>query len=300
MTTAVVINDLTKTYGSHAGITNLTMSIEKGEVMGFLGANGAGKTTTLRCLVGLLRPTTGSVAINGRDPVNQHDQVMPDVGYLPGELRLYNELTGRQHLSLLANIQKVSTNRSDELCERFGLSQRDLSRPIRDYSRGMKQKVGLVQALQHEPSVLFLDEPTEGLDPLVQEQFFALLRELSSNGATVLLSSHVMSEVERACHRVAVLRQSKLVTVDDVDTLKGARARHIRCRFPDAFDTTTVQLPASWDVHWNATSLALELPPDQCTEALRLLLQYPVIDVIVEEAGLDEALLSLYAKEHQQ
>jgi ABC-2 type transport system ATP-binding protein len=300
MTTAIAIQQLTKTYGDHAGIADLTLDIEQGEVMGFLGANGAGKTTTLRCLVGLLRPSSGSIRVKGLDPNTQHNELMSQVGYLPGELRLYSELTGAQHLMLLGKLQRVDFARGNELCERLGLSPKDLNRPIREYSRGMKQKIGLVQALQHDPAVLFLDEPTEGLDPLVQEEFFALLRELSGRGATVLLSSHVMSEVERACHRVAVLRQSQLVTVDTVETLKNARGRHIRCRFPAAFDRSALRLSDSWQTRWNDSTLSLDLPPNETADALRTLLQHPVEDVTVEEAGLDEALISLYAKDRQQ
>lgn len=300
MTTAVAIKRLTKTYGIHVGISDLTLNIEQGEVMGFLGANGAGKTTTLRCLVGLLRPSSGSIHVRGLNPSTQHNELMSQVGYLPGELRLYNELTGYQQLSLLGKLQRADSTKRKQLCERLGLSQKDLKRPIREYSRGMKQKVGLVQALQHDPSVLFLDEPTEGLDPLVQEEFFALLLELSDRGATVLLSSHVMSEVERACHRVAVLRQSALVTVDAVEALKSARGRHIRCRFAADFDRSALQIPTSWEVQWKANTLTVDLPSDQTTDALRTLLQHSIEDVIVEEAGLDEALISLYAKDRNQ
>lgn len=301
MNGSVVISNLTKMYGKHAGISDLSLEIQPGEVMGFLGANGAGKTTTLRCLVGLLKPTSGSISINGYDPGTQHKQLMDHVGYLPGELRLYDELTGRQHLTLLTSLQlHNSSDRSNELCERLGLSQRDLNRPVRDYSRGMKQKIGLVQALQHDPSVLFLDEPTEGLDPLVQEQFFSILEEQASKNVTVLLSSHVMSEVERACHRVAIVRRAKLVTVDDISALKSARARHIRCRFQQRPPSDALDLAPAWNPVWNDHTLSLDVPAKESTAALRKLLEYQIEDVIVEEAGLDEALIGLYGAKDDQ
>jgi ABC-2 type transport system ATP-binding protein len=248
----------------------------------------------LRCLVGLLKPTNGSVLVNGLRPLADHRQLMSHVGYLPGELRLYDELTANQHLDLLGDLQGVATPRRGELCERLGLSTNDLRRPIRDYSRGMKQKVGLVQALQHDPSVALLDEPTEGLDPLVQETFFELLQENTQRGNTVLLSSHVMSEVERACHRVAIVRSGELVTVDSVDTLRRARARHLRFRFADDFDRSTLAVPPTWNVGWQHDTMTVDLPPNEVVDALRLLLQAPVVDVTVEDAGLDETLLSYY------
>ncbi|MEU6239426.1 ATP-binding cassette domain-containing protein, partial [Kitasatospora sp. NPDC047058] len=213
---AIELRSLTKRYGRTVGIDGLDLEVGAGEVFGLLGPNGAGKTTTLRCLVGLLRPSDGDVRVLGLDPVADHRRLAPSIGYLPGELRLYPELTGRQTLDLLATLQGAPVPRQAELCARLDLSPADLGRAVGEYSRGMKQKLGLVQALQHRPALTVLDEPTEGLDPLVQEAFFELLAEETAAGRTVLLSSHVLPEVQRACGRVAIVRGGRLVTVESV------------------------------------------------------------------------------------
>jgi ABC-2 type transport system ATP-binding protein len=232
MTVVIELAALTKRYGATVGIQGLDLRVEAGEVFGFLGPNGAGKTTTIRCLVGLLSPTAGTVRVLGLDPIADHGRLTSRIGYLPGELRLYGELTGAQHLELLGALSGRPTPRREELCQRLELTARDLSRPVAQYSHGMKQKVGLVQALQHDPEVVILDEPTEGLDPLVQETFFDLVSETSEAGRAVFLSSHVLSEVQRACRRVAIVRAGRLVAVEAVAALREARARRGPAQLP--------------------------------------------------------------------
>ncbi|MFC5905872.1 ABC transporter ATP-binding protein [Streptacidiphilus monticola] len=294
-TAAVDVEELDKTYGRNVGVTGLTVRIERGEVFGFLGPNGAGKTTTLRCLVGLLRPTGGRLRVLGLDPVSQHRALAPRIGYLPGELRLYPELTGTETLRLLGDLQGAPTPRRAELCERLSLSASDLARPVREYSRGMKQKIGLVQAFQHEPELVILDEPTEGLDPLVQETFFALLDETARAGRTVLLSSHVLPEVQRACRRVAIIGAGRLVTVQAVAALREARARRVRLVLADRGGARPLGAADQWSPSWRGDEVTLLVPPDQLVGALReLLAALPVADLCVEEAGLDEAFLDLY------
>ena len=292
MAAVIELTGLTKRYGATVGVERLDLRVETGEVFGFLGPNGAGKTTTIRCMVGLLSPTAGTARVLGLDPIADHTDLTPRLGYLPGELRLYPELTGAQHLELLGALQGQPTPRRQELCQRLELSGRDLHRPVREYSHGMRQKVGLVQALQHDPELVVLDEPTEGLDPLVQETFFALVAEASAAGRTVFLSSHVLSEVQRACGRVAIVRAGRLVAVEAVATLREARARRVRIGFPDGYDHGQVLVAAHWSPTWSGNDLRLLVPPDELVPALRGLLQLPVTDVAVEEAGLDEAFLA--------
>lgn len=290
----IALRSVTKRYGRTVGVAELDLSVGAGEVFGFLGPNGAGKTTTLRCLVGLLRPTEGEVRVLGLDPVADHRRLAPALGYLPGELRLYPELTGRQTLRLLADLQGAPTPRQRELCERLDLSGPVLDRPVREYSRGMKQKLGLVQALQHDPELVVLDEPTEGLDPLVQAVFFELLAEAEAAGRTVLLSSHVLPEVQRVCRRVAIIRGGRLVTVRPVAELREARARRVRLVFADGAGARPLGAAEAWSPAWQGDRVELLVPPGELVAALRELLRLPVADLTVEEAGLDEAFLDLY------
>ncbi|MER6516574.1 ABC transporter ATP-binding protein [Streptomyces sp. NPDC001553] len=291
---AIELSGLTKMYGAVVGVEGLTLNVRAGEVFGFLGPNGAGKTTTLRCLTGLLRPTSGRALMLGLDPIADHRRVATEVGYLPGELRLYPELTGEQTLDLLSALQGVPSRRRGELCERLGLDSAILRRTVGEYSRGMKQKIGLVQALQHDPRLVVLDEPTEGLDPLVQETFFELMREAAAGGRTVLLSSHVLPEVQRACGRVAIVRDGRLVTVESVAALREARARRIRLTFGDRAGPRPLGLADQWSPQWAGDRVELLVPPSEVVAALRGLLALAVADVTVEEAGLDEAFLDLY------
>jgi ABC-2 type transport system ATP-binding protein len=220
---------LTKFYGAQRGIVDVDLAVEQGEVFGFLGPNGAGKTTTIRVLLDLIRPTSGRAFVFGIettvDPVSIHRRV----GYLPGEFTLYDKLTGGETLEYFANLRGgVDRAYQASLIERFDL---DPSRKFKEYSKGNKQKVGLVAALQHKPELLVLDEPTSGLDPLVQQTFFAVLRETVADGHTVFLSSHVLSEAEKACDRVAIIRDGRIAMVDRVDALRDLAAHQVELRF---------------------------------------------------------------------
>ncbi|MEV6202921.1 ABC transporter ATP-binding protein [Streptomyces sp. NPDC051771] len=293
---AIELDGLTKRYGPVVGITALSLAVRAGEVFGLLGPNGAGKTTTLRCLVGLLRSTGGRIRVLGLDPVADHPRLAPHLGYLPGELRFYPELTGEETLDLLTALQGSPANRRRELCARLDLSERDLRRPVLGYSRGMKQKLGLVQALQHQPRLVVMDEATEGLDPLVQETFYELVAEAAEDGRTVLLSSHILPEVQRACGRVALVREGRLVTVERVAALREARARRISVTLdPDPSGAPRSLGPADhWNPRWQGDRAELLVPPKDITTTLRQLLTLPVRDITVEEAGLTEAFLDLY------
>ncbi|MQS10792.1 ABC transporter ATP-binding protein [Streptomyces kaniharaensis] len=300
-TPMIELRSLTKRYGATVGIDRLDVTVAAGEVFGLLGPNGAGKTTTLRCLVGLLQPSEGQVRVLGLDPVADHRRLAPKFGYLPGELRLYPELTGQQTLDLLAALQGAPVPRQRELCDRLALTRADLARAVGEYSRGMKQKLGLVQSLQHRPEVVVLDEPTEGLDPLVQETFFELLAEETAAGRTVLLSSHVLPEVQRACGRVAIVRQGRLVTVRSVAELRGARARRVRLVLADGRGARPLGAAERWSPRWDGPRVELLVPPDELVPAVRTMLaELPVADLTVEEAGLDEAFLDLYRNSEER
>lgn len=221
-----------KWYGKQRGIEDVTLSIGRGEVFGYLGPNGAGKSTTIRLLVDLLRPTGGRVLVFGSDP--HRPEVRTRIGYLPGELALYPELTGGELLTYLDHLRdNGALEHAWSLCERLEL---DPSRRIGELSRGNKQKIGLIQAFMHHPELLILDEPTSGLDPLVQQEFYRMLEEARAAGATVFLSSHVLSEVERITQRVGIIREGRLV---EVAPLADLRARAVR-----RFEITLAEAPS--------------------------------------------------------
>jgi ABC-2 type transport system ATP-binding protein len=218
---------LGKRYGRVAALEDLSLRVAEGEVFGFLGPNGAGKTTTIRLLLGLLRPSAGRATVLGR-PVRAGSAAWrTGIGYLPGELALWPELTGQETLDHLAHLSGARPARRQELLERLALTADDLRRPVRTWSNGMKQKLGIVQALETDPRLLLLDEPTKGLDPLVQQVFYAILAETHGRGATIFFSSHVLPEVERVCDRVAMLRTGRLVGVESVEAARAAQRRRV-------------------------------------------------------------------------
>ena len=283
---------LTKCYGKTRGIEDLTFSVNEGEVFGFLGPNGAGKTTTIRTLLDFIRPTRGGVTIFGLDPRRDGPRVHARIGYLPGELALYERLTGERYLEDFASFRGgVPRERYASLAERLGL---DITKRIRDLSHGNKQKVGLVQAFMHRPDLLILDEPTQGLDPLVQQVFYAMLDEERNRGATVFLSSHVMPEVERVCDRVGIVREGRLATIQDVGDLKAHARRRIELHFDGpAPEAAFATVPGVLDVrsHGDELSLAVEGTMDPVIkEAAR----HTVVNVQTEEQSLEDLFLDYF------
>jgi len=224
---AIVARGLTKRFGKVTAVADLNVEVAAGQILGFLGPNGAGKTTTIRMLMGFLRPTSGQASVLGARP--GHTGVRDRIGYLPGDLRIDPGITGTQLFNWYGRLRgRHNQRRIDELTERLGL---DPSRAFGTLSKGNRQKVGIVQALCHDPQVLILDEPTTGLDPLVQREFLTLLGQLADDGAAVLFSSHVLPEVERAASRLAIIRAGRLATVSTVDDLLDQARRHLELRF---------------------------------------------------------------------
>ena len=232
MSAAIHTDRLTKFYGAEPGVTDLDLEVRRGEVFGFLGPNGAGKTTTIRVLLDLIRPSSGSAHVLGLDTRSQGVQLRRKVGYVPGELALYGQLTGRENLRFLGALRgEVDWPLVDELAERLSC---DLTRKVRELSTGNKRKVALIQAFMHRPDLLILDEPTSGLDPLVQHEFYGLLEEVRAEGRAVFLSSHMLPEVQRICDRVAFVRDGRLLAVEDVATIAGKAVHEIEITFGDA------------------------------------------------------------------
>lgn len=217
------IEDLTRDYGSGKGIFHVSFQVEQGEAFGFLGPNGAGKTTTIRHIMGFLKPMSGNCTINGLDCWKNSSAIQSKLGYIPGEISFFDDMTGTEFLDFVAKYRKLGfENRKKELMDRFDLNPKG---KIKKMSKGMKQKIGIVSAFMHDPEILILDEPTSGLDPLMQSRFVQLIAEEKKRGKTILLSSHMFEEVERTCDRIGIIRTGKLVAVDSVEAL---RKRHMR------------------------------------------------------------------------
>lgn len=290
----VVTRDLTRLYGSTVGVVDLNLDILPGEIFGFLGPNGAGKTTTIRILLDLIRPTRGQAFLFGSPPGGS--SVRGRTGYLPGELALDGRMTGAQTLAFLAALNRhrpTSQAAQEELCLRLGLSRDELGRRVREYSRGMKQKLGLISAFQHKPELLILDEPTTGLDPLVREAVFDLMAEARESGVTIFHSSHILSEVDRTCDRVGVLRSGELVALLTVEEARKASARIMVVDFGadpplDDIEAAGVTIEST-DGRRVVMRVAGDLGP-----LLALLTQHPVHHLSFPESSLEDAFNAFY------
>ncbi len=298
---AIAVEGVTKRYRSARGVEDVTLTVARGERFGLLGPNGSGKTTLIRLFLRLLHPDAGSVRVAGHDVARDRSAALGEVGYLPGELAFVGGLSGAAALDVLAALHPRPARLRDELCDVLGLSSHDLSRPVRQYSRGMKQKVGLVAALQHDPPVAILDEPTGGLDPVVQMRLLDWLKAASARGTTVVLSSHVISEVEHLCDRVAMMGEGRLIALREVSGLALGSTRVVRARFATPTD------PASYGgdafdglaAHNDSTVHTFEFhgPPDR---VLAMLAAAHPIDVEITPLSLEDAVRRLYVHEDAQ
>jgi ABC-2 type transport system ATP-binding protein len=295
-TSIVRTHGLTKHYGHTVALRDLDLEVARGEVFGYLGPNGAGKTTTLRLLMGLLRPTRGAAEVDGLDTWRQSVEVRRRVGYLSGEPALYGKLTGAQHVDYLGHLRgEDSTATAERYAERLDL---DLTRPSRELSKGNRQKLALVLALMSQPPLLVLDEPTGGLDPLAQQEFYAILRETTAEGRSVLLSSHVLSEVQRVADRVGVLREGRLIAVDSLANLRERSLHHIRATFADDVDQGVfARLPGLRDVHVEDHSFSCSAPESALDAVIKEVSRHTVVDFECAEAELEETFLAYYEKE---
>jgi ABC-2 type transport system ATP-binding protein len=295
MAAIIETDKLTKFYGSHRGIVDVDLQVQEGEAFGFLGPNGAGKTTTIRILLDLIRPTSGKASVFGVDARTDPVAIHRRTGYLPGEFSLYDKLTGGETIEYFANLRGgVDPAYVRSLVERLDL---DPSRRYREYSKGNKQKVGLVVALQHRPQLLILDEPTSGLDPLIQQSFFDLLRQARAEGRTVFLSSHIISEVERTCDRVAIIREGVLVRTDRVDALRDISHHEVTLRFTGAVPAAAFErLSGVSAVQAEDHTLRMRVT-GPIGDVVREASRYDLIDFESREPSLEETFLAEYARE---
>jgi len=287
----IAVDRFTKYYGKTRGAEDVTFQVRPGEVFGFLGPNGAGKTTTIRGLLGLLRPTAGSIRIFNRAVSAASTDVRRRCGYLPGDFAGYAHLSAAEFIRFAARMRGADPTLPPSLLERLDLDAHTLSRRIKHLSHGTRQKIGIVQALFHRPDLLILDEPTTGLDPLMQETFYGLLAEARERGATVFFSSHILSEVEKTCDRVCIIREGHVVALEALEALRRRRFRRLTVRLREPVDALT--LPGAR----RTGGVGLEhhfVVEGDVEPLLAHLARLPVADVALPEPGLEEVFMAYY------
>lgn len=295
MTPAIRTDSLTKYYGRIRGVEDLNLEVEPGEVFGFLGPNGAGKSTTIRVLLDFIRPTTGSAEVFGLATTADAIEIHRRVGYLPGELALYDRMTGDELLRYFGALRNVTDlSEAHRVAEVLDL---DLSRTIRSYSSGNRQKLGLAQAFLHRPELLILDEPTSGLDPLIQQAFYGLVNEMRAEGRTMFLSSHVLPEVERIADRVGIIRGGSLVAVASVAELKAKAVHRLELRFGEAVAASVFEgIAGVRSVTAGDAGHVIDLQIEGSVDAaIKTAAHYELINLISHEGDLEEAFLAFYA-----
>ncbi|HSK47622.1 MAG TPA: ABC transporter ATP-binding protein [Coriobacteriia bacterium] len=288
---------LTKYYGESRGIEDLDMTVSEGEIYGFIGPNGAGKSTTIRTLLGLIFPTSGSATVFGKDILASGPEIRQEVGYLPSEVFYYDDMRAidllRYSASFYNKDSKTTEKRIRELADRFDL---DLKKKIDDLSYGNKKKVGIIQGLAHQPKLIILDEPTGGLDPLIQQEFFHLLREENAAGATVLFSSHILSEVQKLCDRVAIIKDGTIIRVEQIKTLLENATKRITLE--TATDPEVARYAIDGVTEVTATNHTVSfLYHGPVNSVTKLLAEQDLLDFLVEEPDLEEIFLHYYEKE---
>jgi ABC-2 type transport system ATP-binding protein len=271
----IEITNLTKNYGKHRGIEGVSFQVEKGEIFGFLGPNGAGKSTTIRSILGLIHCKEGSIRVCGQDAIKNREKVLRHIGYMPSEAWFYQGMTIREILKIAADVRKMDcAQEAEKLCERLQL---DTKRKISELSLGNRKKVSIVCAMQHRPELFIFDEPTSGLDPLMQNQFFSLIKEYVEQGATCMLSTHVLSEVRNYCDRVAIMKEGKLIVTDTVEHLLASRTKRIKMvRDGEKLDY---------------------LYQDDLNLLYRELEGHDIKDILIEEPSIEEVFMHYYEKE---
>ena len=294
---AINIDHLQKSYGSIQAVKGISLQVERGEIFGFLGPNGAGKTTTIRCMLDVIRPSSGSIHVLGFNAQHDKHALHQRIGYLPGDVRLPGDMTGKQIIGYFSRLQGREPVLLEDLVSRFDV---EMKRPLKGYSKGMRQKIGIVLAFMCDPDVLILDEPTSGLDPLLQRTFNDFLLEERARGKTIFMSSHIMSDVEKVCQRVAVIRRGELITVEAVETLRQKAGQRVIIEFGDNASTdvnTRIQelehIPGVSNVTRNNTGYHFNISGTM-DPLIKTLSRYEVVRLQVEEAPLEEVFLRFY------
>lgn len=286
MEEVIKVSSLTKYYGKHRGVEDLTLHVNKGEIYGFIGPNGAGKSTTIRAMVGLLKPTKGSVEIFGLSVKEHQTEILKRIGYMPSETTFYSGMKVSEAIRFSAGLYgKDCREEAGRLCERLKL---DARKKVEELSLGNRKKVGIVCAFQHDADLYILDEPTSGLDPLMQKEFFELVQEKSRSGAAVFLSSHILSEIRRYCHRAAIVKDGRLIVEDDVETICNTSAKRVNIQGVESVPGIKMK-----DVVRGEGSVSF-LYNGRMLELIRALNGLPIEDLTITEPDLEEAFLHFY------
>ena len=289
--------NLTKFYGKSRGIINLNLQIEKGEIFGFIGPNGAGKSTTIRTILGLIFPSSGSGRIFGKDIIKETKEIKKHIGYMPSEIHYYNKMHVHELLDYSSNFYEVDCKpRTQELAEIFDL---DLDRKIIDLSSGNRKKVSILQSLAHRPKLLILDEPTTGLDPLMQAKFFDILREENSKGTTVFFSSHTLSDVQKLCRRVAVIKEGKIIAVEDIESLRKKQLRKIQVEFSHPVESSEIGCAGIIDSQAHDNILDFMYSGNMAA-LLEAMAGKEIKDLLIEEPTLEEIFMHYYSDDQEQ
>jgi len=285
--------DLTKYYGKNRGIIDVNLQVGEGEIFGFIGPNGAGKSTTIRILLNFIFPTRGTAKVLGMDVLRESRKIKRQVGYLPGEVDYYEEMTAGELLEYTARFYETGCRRrTEELLETFEL---DTRRKIHALSLGTKRKLGIILALLHKPRLLILDEPTGGLDPLMQKRFFEVLREEQKQGTAIFFSSHILSEVQKLCHRVAIIKEGRILKIEEIEKLRGNQFRNVRISFKNG-NIPDIDLPGIIHREKENGTLRLFFNGD-INELLRVLTHHELAGLWLEEPTLEEVFMHYYEKD---
>ncbi|HEX6482539.1 MAG TPA: ABC transporter ATP-binding protein [Ktedonobacteraceae bacterium] len=287
----IVIDNLHKSYGAVQAVKGISISVARGEIFGFLGPNGAGKTTTIRCMLDVIRPTSGSIHVLGLDAQQNTLELHQHIGYLPGDVRLPGQMTGKQVINYFSHLQGREPVLLKDMVARFDV---EMKRPLKGYSKGMRQKIGIVLAFMCDPDVLILDEPTSGLDPLLQRTFNEFLLEEQARGKTIFMSSHIMSDVEKVCQRVAVIRKGELVTLEAVEALREKAGQRVTVEFGDQVNVEELaHIPGVSNVTRNNSAYHMNVSGTM-DPMIKAFSRHEVIRLQAEEAPLEEVFLKFY------
>ena len=296
MESIIKISQLTKYYGKSRGIEDLSLSITKGEIFGFLGPNGAGKSTTIRLMLNLLRPSSGEVKIFNKNVQKHYTKIFKNIGNVPGELKLYEELTGNYFLNYMNKFSHQEPKWQNELIDAFHLSDADLNKKIKQYSHGMKQKLGIIQALQDDPELIIMDEPSEGLDPMNKNILYDYLEKFKKAGKTIFFSSHYLAEVEKICDRVGLVKNGKLITEESISSLKEKMVRRLEVIFAQPVSGEDFDLQNTDILEQDSHRLVLNVRGN-INLLLKQITKYEVKNLVFPEPSLEETFMTFYQKE---